>query len=470
MPLELFNTLTRKKEAFAPLRSDHVGVYACGPTVYHFAHIGNLRAYVSWDILTRVLRRQGLNVKYVMNITDVGHLTSDADEGEDKMITAMKREGKSPWDIAKFYEAAFFADTAALNIQRPDIVCRATEHIEEMIEMVKKLEQNGYTYTVDGNVYFDTAKFKSYGELWGGKRTIDAQHARVEGDKGKRNPTDFVLWFGNSKFKDQAMKWPSPWGIGFPGWHIECSAMATKYLGTQIDIHCGGTDHVSIHHTNEIAQTEGSLCACGTPCKERWVRTWLHNEFLLDQTGKMSKSKGDFLTLEVLKREGFDPLAYRLFLLGANYRSQLAFNFDALKATQTAYQGLKEKLQEWSATPAAEKADEQTLTFLERFDAALGDDLNTPQALAVMWEAARHPQLSVAQKKFLLGNFDQIFGLGLMEVSKGTLSADEQSLLDARAAARAAKEWKKSDELRDQLAARGIAVKDTAQGQEWTRR
>jgi len=406
----------------------------------------------------------------VMNITDVGHLSSDADDGEDKMITAMKREGKSPWDIAKFYEEAFFADMAALNIRKPDVVCRATEHIEEMIAMIKKLEANGYTYTVDGNVYFDTSKFPSYGELWGGKRTIDAQHARVEGDKGKRNPTDFVLWFGNSKFKDQAMKWPSPWGIGFPGWHIECSAMATKYLGEQIDIHCGGTDHITVHHTNEIAQTEGTLCACGKPCDKKWVNFWLHNEFLLDQTGKMSKSKGDFLTLKTLESEGFEPLAYRLFLLSGHYRSQLTFNFDALKATQTAYRGLREKIQEWSTTAAAEKADEQTASYIERFDAALADDLNTPQALAIFWEVARSGELSVAQKKFLLNNFDEVMGLGLREIAKGTLKEEEQKLLDARAQARADKQWQKSDELRDQLAQKGITVKDTATGQEWTRK
>lgn len=482
--MQLFNTLTRQKEEFVPVNKEKIGVYCCGPTVYHFAHIGNLRAYVSWDILVKTLRRQGYAVEHVMNITDVGHLTSDADEGEDKMILAMKREGKSPWDIAKFYEVAFFEDCAALNIEKPSIVCRATEHIAEMIKMVQALEKNGYTYTVDGNVYFDTAKFKNYGQLWGGKRTVDASHARVEGDSHKRNAADFVLWFGNSKFKDQAMKWDSPWGVGFPGWHIECSAMATKYLGEHFDIHCGGTDHISVHHTNEIAQAEGARCACGHAHNanekdnfaenrnkdKRWVNTWLHNEFLLDQTGKMSKSKGDFLTLDVLKREGINALAYRLFLLGGHYRSQLTLNWEALRGAQTAWDALREKMQEWSALPVAEKLGTRAAEIREKFDAALADDLNTPVALACLWESVRDGALSVAERKALILSFDEVLGLGLGEVQKGELTAVEKSIYDARAAARAAKEWKKSDELRDELAKLGVIVKDTAQGQEWTRR
>ncbi len=467
--LQLTNTLTRAKEDFHPLRDDQVGVYCCGPTVSFFAHPGNLMSCARWDVLVKALRRFGYTVKHVMNITDVGHLSSDADEGDDKMVLAMKREGKSPWDIARFYEDAFFKDCAELNIKRPDVVCRATEHIAEMIEMVKKLEANGYTYTVDGNVYFDTAKFPDYGVLWGSKRSASAEYARVEADSRKKNPEDFVLWFTLSKFPNQVMKWPSPWGEGFPGWHIECSAMSAKYLGEQFDIHCGGADLTNIHHTNEIAQSEGCFCH-NHPEKTPWVRYWLHNEFLIDAGGKISKSKGAKLSLALMKENGAHPLAFRLLILGSHYRSQMMFGWDALMSAQSAYVALLEKLQEWSAVPASISPDAQTSAFIERFDAALADDLNTPAALAVFWEAVRSTELTPAQKRFLISCFDEVFSLGLTTVTKGALSPEEQTLLDSRAAARAAKEWKRSDELRDQLAACGILVKDTPSGQEWVRK
>jgi cysteinyl-tRNA synthetase len=392
------------------------------------------------------------------------------------MIIAMKREGKSPWDIARFYEEAFFKDCAELNIRRPDETPRATEHIKEMIEMVQRLEKNGYTYLADGNVYFDTAKYPRYDQLWGGKRVASVDYARVEADKNKRNPADFVLWFGNSKFKDQAMKWESPWGVGFPGWHIECSAMSIKYLGNHFDIHTGGTDHITGHHSNEIAQAEGSMCACGKPFEadKHWVNYWLHNEFLLDQTGKMSKSKGDFLTLELLKREGIHPLAYRLFLLQGHYRGQLSLNWENLKAAQTAYDYIREKMQEWEAIPVVEKLNSDAEQLLVELNQALADDLNTPMALAHFWNALRGDinglQISEAERKTLILNFDSVLSLGLSSVSKGSLSAEEQILFDARATARKEKDFKKSDELRDALAKSGVVVKDTPKGQEWTRK
>jgi cysteinyl-tRNA synthetase len=450
-------------------------VYACGPTVYSFAHIGNLRGAACWDVLVKVLRRFGYKVTYVRNITDVGHLTSDEDEGEDKMILAMRREGKSPWDIARFYEAAYFHDCDDLHLVRPDVSPRATEHIADMIKMVQELEKNGYTYTADGNVYFDTSKFPSYGELWGGKRQASAEFARVEGDSRKHNPADFVLWFSNSKFKDQIMKWESPWGVGQPGWHIECSAMSAKYLGKRFDIHSGGQEHVAVHHTNEIAQSEGAFdgpaCECGRCAHEHWVNYWLHNEWLRDATGdKMSKSKGNLFTLARIKELGFDPMALRLVYLGAQYRSPINFSLEVLKAAQSAYDGLREKLQEWSDIAPATELSARAKELREQFDAALSDDLNTPVALAVMWEAVRDSELDVAQKKALLNDFDDVLSLGFAEVKKGELSSEEQAIFDERAAARGAKDWKKSDELRDKLASMGVVVKDGKDGQTWTRK
>jgi cysteinyl-tRNA synthetase len=467
--LQLYNTLTRRKEEFKPLKPGYAGVYTCGPTPYWFQHAGNLRAAYFWDILVKTLRRFGYEVKHVMNVTDVGHLKSDADEGEDKMIIAMKREGKSPWDIARFYEKAYMDDRAELNIPRPDVVCRATEHIADIIKMVQCLEKNGYTYVVDGNVYYDTAKYPRYGQLWGGKRTSSEEFSRVEGDKRKRSPADFVLWFSQSKFPDQVMKWDSPWGVGFPGWHIECSAMSAKYLGEQFDIHCGGQEHIAIHHTNELAQSEGCFCQ---HLKEgtHWVNYWLHNAWLMNSQGeKMAKSKGEIATLAEIKEKGLDALSLRLFFLGTSYNKPQNFSWEALGAAQSAYNSLKEKLQEWSSVSAATQTDEKTQPFIEKFDAALADDLNTPQALAIMWEVVKDQALSPAQKRYLLANFDSVLSLGLSSVQKGTLSAEEQTLLDARASARKAKDFKISDELRDALAAKGVVVKDTAQGQTWTR-
>ena len=340
MALRLFNTMGRKMEDFQPLTEGKVGFYGCGPTVYNYAHIGNLRAYVFLDTLDRTLRFLGYDINHVMNVTDIGHLSGDADDGEDKMLKTAKERGQSVLEIADFYTKAFFNDIDRLNIKRPTTVCKATEHVEEMIALIKRIEENGHTYMAGGNLYFDVSTFPKYGELANLNLDDLKAGARIDVDQNKRNPYDFVLWFTKSKFENQALTWDSPWGRGYPGWHIECSAMSMKYLGESFDIHTGGIDHIPIHHTNEIAQSEGAT-------GKKWVNYWLHNEFLViaktkdgDEGGKMSKSSGNFLTLQTLVDKGYDPLDYRFFLLGAHYRSQVAFSFDAMDSAKNARKAL----------------------------------------------------------------------------------------------------------------------------------
>ncbi|MDR1909246.1 MAG: cysteine--tRNA ligase, partial [Spirochaetaceae bacterium] len=330
MALRLYNTLGREVQVFEPLRPGKAGFYGCGPTVYNYAHIGNLRAYVFHDVLVRTLERLGLDVTHVMNITDVGHLSGDGDEGDDKMVRSAEERGKSVLEVAEFYTGAFFADTERLNIRRPTVVCRATEHIGEMIELIRRIEAGGYTYSAGGNLYFDVGRFPHYGELALLRMETQNQVSRTGPDGNKRNPRDFVLWFTRSKFANRALTWDSPWGRGYPGWHIECSAMSLKYLGERFDIHAGGVDHIPVHHSNEIAQTEA---ATGL---HPWVRYWLHNEFLVLDRSKMSKSSGNFLTLQSLIDAGYDPLDYRYFLLGGHYRSQLQFSFEGLDGARNA--------------------------------------------------------------------------------------------------------------------------------------
>ena len=341
MTLTLFNTLTRKKEPFVPIKKNEVGLYTCGPTVYAFAHIGNLRTYIFEDLLKRTLLFNHFNVKHIMNITDVGHLTSDSDTGEDKMLKGAKREKKTVWEIADFYTKAFQSDIKKLNILNPNIWCKATDHIKEQIALIQRLEQKGFTYVAGGNVYFDTSKLEDYGKL--ARLNLDAeQQSRVDKDENKKNLHDFVLWFTKSKFEEQEMKWPSLWGeAGYPGWHIECSAMSMKYLGEQFDIHCGGIDHINIHHTNEIAQSEA---ATG---KKPWVKYWLHGEFLvIGKDTKMAKSGDNFITLSTLEQRGYHPLDYRYFCLGTHYRMPLTFSFEALDGAKTARKRLVEKVLE----------------------------------------------------------------------------------------------------------------------------
>ncbi len=462
MNLTLFNTLTRKKEPFTPLDPKLVRMYTCGPTIYHYMHIGNLRSFLFEDILKRTLQFNNFKVKHVMNITDVGHLTSDADEGEDKMLKGAKREGKTVWEIAEFYNQAFKNDYLALNLIKPHIWCKATDHIKEQIEMIKTIEKKGFTYQVGGNVYFNTAKLKDYGKLAKLDLTAKTQ-ARVEKDKNKKNPHDFVLWFIKSRFMDQEMKWDSPWGTGYPGWHIECSAMATKYLGEQFDIHCGGIDHIPIHHTNEIAQSEAAL---GT---KPWVKYWLHNEFLILASGdKMAKSGGNFLTLSVLKEKGIDPLDYRYFCLGTHYRIPLAFSIDGVEGAKTARRRLNDKVLELKNNGAKKVSTLSTTAskYIGQFTDEINDDLNTPKALATMWNVLKDETMSSSEKYTLLLKFDEVLGFDLSNLQEEKIPTAVTTLAKERLQARQNKNWKKSDELRDKIKALGWIVGDTKEGYE----
>jgi len=467
-PLTLYNTATRRVEPFIPIEPGKAGIYACGPTVYHYAHIGNMRTYVFEDVLRRVLDRAGYAVHHVMNITDVGHLQSDADDGDDKMALAAAREKKSPWDIAKYYEDAFFRHADALNIHRPHTVCRATDHIAEMIAMVETLIEKGHAYEAGGNVYFDVSTFDRYTAFAGLNLEDQVQTDRVDADSRKRGPADFVLWFSQSKYPNQIMKWDSPWGMGFPGWHIECSAMATKYLGKRFDIHCGGIDHIRVHHTNEIAQSEcAHESASGTP----WVNVWMHGAFLTVDKGKMSKSKGETLTIDTLIENGFDPLDYRALTLTAHYRSELMFSFDALAAASEARKGLRERMRDWKreagdAVPQTLSPDAQAAQ--SAFWTAAFDDLHMPRAMASLWSVVKDSRLSASEKRALLVDFDTVLGIGL-DSGEETLDADLQALIDARQKAREGKNWAESDRLRDVLLEKGITVKDTASGPVWGR-
>jgi len=464
MTLKLYNTMTRSCEEFTPIAPGKVGLYACGPTVYNYAHIGNLRTYVFEDILKRALRLAGFEVNHVMNVTDVGHLTDDADAGEDKMEAGAAREGKSVWEIAQFYWDAFRADLARLNIIEPDRWCRATDEIDTQIQQVKILEAKGFTYRIEDGIYFDTSKLSDYGKL--ARLDVAGLRAghRVAVSEGKRNYTDFALWKFSPSDKRRLMEWPSPWGVGFPGWHIECSAMAVKYLGERLDIHCGGVDHVNIHHTNEIAQAESAL-------GHDWCNWWMHGEFLTMPKaaggGRMSKSSGEFLTLDVLAKKGYDPLAYRYFLLGAHWRQQLAFSFEGLDAAANAMKNLTQtvvKIREGYS------GDEQPIeTHLEKFRAAVLDDLNMPRALAAMWGLLKAGAPAGETYATLL-KMDEVLGLGISEMSASepaTDPAEIDTLIAQRDAARAEKDFARSDEIRQQLSDMGIEIMDSPEGTTW---
>jgi len=458
--VKLFNTLSRTVEVFKPIVDGRVSMYACGPTVYSFAHIGNLRTYIFEDLLRRVLAKAGYEVNHVMNITDVGHLQSDTDEGEDKMEVAARKQQKSPWEIAKFYEEAFFKDCKELNILMPDIICRATEHIQEMIAMVKTLEEKGFAYVVDGNVYYDTSKFPTYKDF--GKLESSEDHSRVEKDERKRNPEDFVLWFSQSKYPNQIMKWESPWGIGFPGWHIECSAMAAKYLGEHFDIHTGGIDHIPVHHPNEIAQSEACF-----GCK--WVNYWLHGEFLILDKGKMSKSLGGTLTVETLKENGFDPMHFRYLCLNAHYRSQLKFSYESLEAAKNAYETLKNKIQDWKSEKDSEITHDLLAKYKEEFLNAMFDDLNAPVAMSVLWTALRDDSMSSSAKLAFFNEANEVLGIMKDEQSE-FLPKELEDLIKARETARKEKNWKLADEIRGKLLENGIIIKDRENGTDWFRK
>jgi cysteinyl-tRNA synthetase len=468
--LRLYNTMTRSSDELVTLEPGKVSLYTCGPTVYNYAHVGNLRTYVFEDILKRGLIWLGWEVMHVMNVTDVGHLVSDADEGEDKMALGAQREGKTVWQIAEDYWQAFREDLQRLGILEPDVWCKATEHIQEQIDVVRTLEEKGYTYKTSDGIYFDTGQLDDYGKL----ARLDVAGlqagARVEMSAEKKNPTDFALWKFSPEDKQRAMEWDSPWGVGFPGWHIECSAMATKYLGERIDIHCGGVDHVAVHHTNEIAQAEACL-------GHEWVNWWMHGEFLTMPKGdggeeaKMSKSSGEFLTLNLLIEKGYDPLAYRYFLLGAHYRQQLQFSWDALDAASNAYQKLRRAildLRDQAGDAQGRPLDESLDTFRQ----AVEDDLNMPRALACVWTTLKRDDAPEDLHATLL-EMDKVLGLGMAEMAEEQLAlSDEQidALLVERNEVRKKKDFARADAIRDELDQMGIEIKDSPEGTTWKRR
>jgi cysteinyl-tRNA synthetase len=458
MTLALYDTGTRSVRPFEPLQPGQVGLYCCGPTVYDYAHIGNLRTYVFEDVLRRVLAENGYEVRHVVNITDVGHLVSDADDGEDKMEKGSRRTGESAWTIAERYTAAFMEDWRALNLLEPAIWCRATDHLAEQIDFIATIERNGYTYRTADGIYFDTSKQDDYGYL------ARLDHAGLQSGKrvamgDKRHATDFALWKFSPPDSKRQMEWDSPWGRGFPGWHIECSAMSAKYLSPWFDIHCGGEDHVAVHHSNEIAQTQ----AChGT----RLANFWMHGRFLTTgDDAKMSKSAGDFLRMQTLIDRGIDPLAYRYLCLTAHYRSELRFTFDALDAAQAALARLRNAYASWPEGGAPD------MGYVARFRAEIDQDLNLPRALAVLWELVRS-DLPLAVRRATVDRFDAVLGLRLADwkADDAAIPSDVAALLAQREAARAAKNWPLADELRDALRQMGWRVEDGASGQRATRR
>jgi cysteinyl-tRNA synthetase len=462
--ISLYNTKTKSKEVFSPLTEGEVRIYSCGPTVYHYQHLGNMRAGVFADTLHRLFKESGFIVKHVINITDVGHNTDDGDDGEDKMEKGSRREGKSVYEIAKLYTDSYFQDLSLLGVTLSEYnFPRATENIPEQIALVKRLEEKGYTYILDDGVYFDTSRFPSYGDF--ARLDIEGlkSGARVEENKDKRNVTDFALWKFSPKNEKRQMEWDSPWGVGFPGWHIECSAMAMKYLGESFDIHTGGIEHVPVHHTNEIAQSE---CATGEP----YVRYWMHNNHLIDTTGKMSKSSGDFLTVSTLTEKGFDPLAYRYFLLTAHYRKELSFSFEALTGAGTAYKKLCQFIAE------TKKDNQEGVVhkgyYEEAYD-ALSDDLGTPEAVAVLWTVIKDQTLEGVDKVATILAIDAFLGLSLKEKSVRqeplTFPEEVKELLTKRQLARDNKDFQASDALRNELLSLGFEVKDTKDGQTVTK-
>ena len=465
--MKIYNTLTRKKEDFVPNVPGKVNMYTCGPTVYHFAHIGNLRSYIMEDVLEKTLRYSGYDVKRVMNITDVGHLSSDADTGEDKMVKGAKRENKTVLEIAQFYTDAFFSDCAKLNIKTPDVVEPATNCIDSFIEMIQTLLEKGYAYQAGENIYFDTSKLGEY-YVFGNHSEEDLMvgvRDDVTEDTNKKNKNDFVLWFTKSKFEDQALKWDSPWGVGYPGWHIECSCISMKHLGEYMDIHCGGIDNMFPHHTNEIAQSEAYL-------GHKWCNYWFHVHHLNDQSGKMSKSKGEFLTVYLLESKGYNPLAYRLFCLQSHYRSPLVFSFEALDQAEGTYKKLKKRvagLEKEGAVDAA-AVEEYKAKFVE----AVGNDMNTSMGITLLYDVLK-ADLNGATKRAIIESYDYVLSLDLLKeeaVEENTgvdaeLEAYVLAKIEERKAAKKAKDFALADAIRNELLEHGIVIKDTREGVKW---
>ncbi len=449
-PLQFYNSLTKKVEIFHPLRDKAVGLYTCGPTVYDFAHIGNLRTYVFEDVLRRVLELNGYAVKHVMNVTDVGHLTSDADEGEDKQERSAREQQASAYELAAKYTEAFLDDLQKLNIELPHVMPKATEHIPEQIALIKKLEEKGFTYRTADGIYFDTALLPEYGKLANLREQDLREGARVAVNPEKRNPADFALWKFSPKDAERQMEWESPWGVGFPGWHIECSAMAMKYLGETFDIHTGGIDHLPVHHPNEIAQSEA---ATGKP----FVRYWLHGEFLRLDKERMGKSAGNLVTLAELERKGYPALAYRYLVLNTHYRKPLTFSFEALDSAKNALAGLCDKVRQMP------KAKIGCAEFEARFLDAVNDDLNTPKALAVMWDLLKSDYPEGAKHRTLLV-FDKVLGLGLASLKPFEAPKAVMDLVAERERARQQKKFGRSDQLRAEIERLGYSVEDTPDG------
>ncbi len=463
----LYNTLTKKVEEFIPNEKGKVGMYTCGPTVYHFAHIGNLRSYIMEDVLEKYLRYVGYDVKRVMNITDVGHLTSDGDTGEDKMLAGARREHKSVMDIARYYTDAFMEDCRKLGIKEPDVVEPATNCIPEFIHMIEVLLEKGYAYVAGENVYFDTSRLEQYYVLSSQNEEDLKVGVRndVEEDTNKRNKTDFVLWFTKSKFENQEMKWDSPWGVGYPGWHIECSCISMKHLGEYMDIHCGGVDNIFPHHTNEIAQSESYT-------GHKWCNYWFHVNHLNTKSGKMSKSKGEFLTISLLEEKGYDPMVYRLFCLQSHYRKPLEFSWEALDNVAQVYDKLFRRIQKLGRQGEMDEA--AYAQYEKKFAETLGNDINTSSAITVLYDMLKEDFSDVVKRRLVI-RFDEVLSLGLAgafeetaeEEEDGELKAYVESRIEERRAAKKEKNFARADEIRDELAARGILLKDTREGTVW---
>ena len=466
--MSFYNTLTRKVEQFIPNEDGKVAMYTCGPTVYHFAHIGNLRSYIMEDVLEKTLRYVGYDVKRVMNITDVGHLSSDADTGEDKMLKGAKREKKTVMEIAKFYTDAFFADCTKLNIKTPDVVEPATNCIAEFIHMIEVLLEKEYAYESGGNIYFDTSKLDDYYVFssQNEKELLVGVRDDVDEDENKRNKSDFVLWFTKSKFDDQELKWDSPWGVGYPGWHIECSCISMKHLGEYMDIHCGGVDNIFPHHTNEIAQSESYV-------GHKWCNYWFHVHHLNDKSGKMSKSKGDFLTVSLLLEKGYNPLVYRLFCLQSHYRKPLEFSYEVLDNMVAAYEKLVKRIASLQQDGAIE--ENKYNEYRAKFEAALCDDLNTSMAVTVLYDMLK-ADMTDATKFALVKSYDEVLSLNLTTAhgekeQDNNIDAELESYvlakIEERKAAKKEKDFAKADAIRNELLEKGIVLEDTREGVKW---
>ena len=457
MALKIYNTLTREKEDFKPLEGNEVRIYSCGPTVYSYAHIGNFRTYIFMDTLRRVLKYNGYKLNHAMNITDVGHLESDADEGEDKMLKAARKENKDPYEIAEFYTKAFFKDFDILNIDRPEIICKATDHIQEMLQFVKEIMANGYAYETSRGIYFDISKLDKYPVL--STRKVDEQiaGARVAVDEEKKNPEDFALWIKAPE--NHIMKWESPWGLSYPGWHIECSAMGRKYLGNIFDIHTGGIDHIPTHHENEIAQSKGAT-------GEIPAKYWMHCNYLQVDGGKMSKSLGNVYTVSTLIERGINPLAFKLFCFSSHYRNNINFTFEGIEATNKAYTRLKDGYNKHKEG-TEDVSNDVINDFKIKFEEAINDDLNMPMAMGIVWDVIKYPSKSKKLAE-LLEKFDEVLGLKISEIDKNTsdLPDEVKELIEQRKTARENKDWKQSDILRDKINELGYLIKDTKNGME----